>query len=522
MSRQRGTGSSRRGAAIPLLAGAVVLLIGAMALAALWAGDRGDWRGGRNRQVNATTQLDANNSPSVVRNPLRRANLAVTHRVDRPAFSARLHWSDDDGSSWHATELPLPRGLDRPYAPDAAFGPDGTLYVSYVNLIGNGNVPDTLWVSRSSDGGRSLSDPVRVTQMLPFQARLAVGPDSTVYATWLQARSVGLFKMPELPNPIVVATSTDGGRTFGAPVQASDGDRPRVAAPTPVVDARGRLLVLYEDFRSDRRDFEFLEGPPAEEPFALVLTESSDGGRTFSAGIEVEPAVVATRRFLVFLPELPSIAVGPGDAVVVAWADGRHGDEDVFLRRSDDGGRTWGPAVRVNDNRMGDGTAQYLPRIGVAPSGRLDVLFLDRRRDAGDVMTDAYLATSEDGGRTFTNRRLSTTSFDSGVGPFIDATFPVDFGSRLGIVSSDDGALAVWTDSRSGTEGTGRQDIMAARFSRSDPGPLRWTAVAALAALGSLCGWAAARRRVTGAEVGGAPAGRPAGGDGEASTLAPS
>jgi hypothetical protein len=461
----------------------VALALGVTAVGRAASFSDGELAAGRNVRVHPVGELEAHNSPSLTANPRRPDNVVLTHRLDRTHFSAFVEWSDDGGRSWHQTALPLPPGVDRPFAPDAAFAPDGTLYVSYVNLVGNGNVPDNLWVARSTDGGRSLSAPVRVAGELAFQGRVAAGPDGMVYVTWLQAREVGLFKLPRMPNPIVAARSTDGGRTFSDPVVVSDLRRPRVAAASPVVDRDGRLVVLYEDFKSDRRDFEFLEGPPAEEPFALVLTVSTDGGRTFSLGQELESGVVATRRFLVFLPEFPSLAAGADGSLVVSWADGRNGDEDVFLRRSADGGRTWTEAVRVNDNPVGDGTDQYLPRVAVAPSGRIDVLFLDRRRDADNIRADAFLAVSEDEGRSFENLRVSSTSFDTRVGPFIDATFPVDFGSRLGLLSRDDGALVAWTDSRFGNEGNGQQDILAARVTAESAGALDWAGVAVLGLL---------------------------------------
>ena len=490
----------------------LLVLAVALAAAAVVLGQRAartSFHVGENRLVNAPQPIDANNTPALARNPRRPDNVALTHRVDRPAFSSLLHWSTDGGRQWRPTGLPLPAGIDRPFAPDVAFGPDGTLYVSYVNLVGEGNVPDNLWVARSTDGGRTLSEPARVTGRLAFGARLVVGPDGTVHVTWLQAAEVGFLRMVGEPNPIVASRSTDGGRTFSPPVPVSDANRPRVGAATPAIDARGDLVVLYQDFKGDRRDFEFLEGPTWEEPFALVLSRSTDGGRSFSAGTELESGVVPTRRFLVFLVEFPSLATGADGSLYVSWTDGRDGSEDVYLRRSADGGQSWSEATRVNDNPADDGTSQYMPRVAVAPSGRVDVLFLDRRRDRGNVMTDAFLAQSTDGGRTFENHRVSSRSFDSTVGPFVDATFPIDFGSRLGLLSSDDGTLAAWTDTRFGNEGNGRQDILFAEADHRRGGPLAWVLVGTLAFFSLLAALGALERerRAPGAGDGEGPSG---------------
>ncbi len=407
--------------------------------------------------VNASQLIDANNSPVVARNPSRDRNLVVVQRVDRPDYSAVLESSADNGSTWRSLALPLPPGYDRPFAPDAAFGPDGTLYVLYVNLEGAGNTPANLWLATSSDGGRSLSGPSRVTGKLAFQPRLAIGPNGVVHATWLQAADVGLFRLGR-PSPIVASHSDDGGHTFSPPSTISDAQRERVGAASPVIDSAGRLVILYEDFKGDRRDFEDLDGPPADQPFALVLTQSTDGGQTFSPGVEVERDVVASRRFVAFLPSFPSLAAGPGGVLYVSWADGRNGDDDVFLRRSTDVGRTWSAPMRVNDNRMRDGTSQYLPRVAVAGDGRVDIVFLDRRRDRANTKTDAYLASSGDDGRSFANLRLSSKSFDSRIGPGTPHGDP-DFGTQLGIDSHGSETFAVWTDTRVGTRDSGRQDI---------------------------------------------------------------
>jgi hypothetical protein len=439
---------------------------------------------GTNVRVNQPGIVDAHNSPTLARDPRDPDIVVLTDRIDRPGYSAELDRSTDGGRTWSTTALPLPPGLNRPYAPDAAFAPDGTLYVTYVDLQGNGNAPADLWIAKSTDGGRTLSAPIRIAGRLAFQARLAVDHSGTVYVTWLQGGSAGFLSLLGPPSPIVVSRSTDGGRTFSHPIQVSDPSRALVGAATPVIDSRGRLVVLYEDFKSDERDFQNLPGPPWDHPFALVVTRPVGSG-AFARGVQLEDGVLPDRRFLVYTPEFPSIAAGPGNTLYVAWSDARNRDEDVFLRRSVDGGITWSAATRVNNNPKGDGTSQYLPQVAVAPDGRVDVLFLDRRRDRKhNHLMDATLATSDDGGRSFQNTRLSSRSFDSQVGSSAGPLLPIDFGSRLALASTNGQSLAAWTDTRLGSLATGRQDIFAAGYDVSGPpGGLARVAVIVVLAL---------------------------------------
>lgn len=486
-----GRGGQRRGILAVLAVVAAVLAVVAGRAA---TGKDLSLEVGRNVFVNADGLIDANNSPTVARNPTRPDNVVVVHRVDLPGFSALLQVSNDGGRAWQTTALPLPPDKDRPFAADAAFAPDGTLFVVYVNLEGPGNRPDNLWVARSDNGGRSLSPPVRVAGALSFQARIAVDQQSVVHLTWLKVADVAPYAIVGYPSPVVSAHSTDGGRTFSEPVEVSDPDRQRVGAASPTIDSDGNLVVLYQDFKKDSRDYQNLDGPVWEDPFALVVSRSTDGGKTFSPGVEVDAGLVPAKRFLVFLPEFPSIAAGPGRSLYVAWADAREGDEDVFIRRSGDGGATWGPPVRVNDNRVKDGTRQYMPRVAVAPNGRVDVIFLDRRADPADVLTHASLGVSDDDGATFENVRVSNASFDSRVGFSANAKLEVDLGSRLGITSRDEDAFAVWTDTRLGTEDTARQDVAAARIriSESDSSPIARVPVVGgllLVSALSLLGW---------------------------------
>jgi len=436
----------------------------------------------------------ANNSPTLTRSPTDPGRLVVVNRVDLPAYSCALHESGDGGRTWRELPIPFPAGEELPercFAPDAAFGADGGLHVVFATLKGLGNSPNAIWATSMAPGEAALSTPVKVLGRLSFQVRLAADPQvaGRLYLTWLRAEGVGLALFPETGNPIMMIRSEDGGRTWGEPSRVSPPSRARVVAPSPGVSDAGRLWVLYVDLGEDKLDYhgahEWRAGAPYAGTWSLVLARSADGGRTWEETV-VDDAVVPTQRFLVFLPQSPSLAVDrAGRHVYVGFSDGKLGDADVWVRSSDDGGVRFGPRRRVNDTVRRDGTWQYLPKLAVAPGGRLDVVYYDRRADRDNVMNGVSYQASFDRGRSFTPAQpLSGRTFDSRIGFGSRRGLP-DLGSRLGLLAGGDRVLAVWTDTRAGTQANSKQDLALATVSVDEPvrrGGVRtlgWTAAAA-------------------------------------------
>ncbi|MBA3305835.1 MAG: exo-alpha-sialidase, partial [Thermoleophilaceae bacterium] len=249
--------------------------------------------------------ISAHNSPTLVRNPQRPDNLAVSSRIDTPFFSCALHFSLDGGKSWSLTGVPAPKGEEaKCFAPDLAFSGDGTLHLAFVTLKGNGNVPNAVWMSTSKDGGRTLSKPVKVGGPLAFQVRLAPDPAQPrrLYMTWLQASDVAPFQFTETGNPIQVARTDDGGASWSRPVRVSDPSRERVVAASPVVGPGGELYALYLDMGEDRLDYagahEGRGGPPYRGDYELVLARSRDQGQTWEE-LPVDGELRPIERFIV-------------------------------------------------------------------------------------------------------------------------------------------------------------------------------------------------------------------------------
>ena len=437
-------------------------------------------QGQRSAPVNVGAQnaldLSGHNSPTVVRNPRNDANIAVTDRIDTPRYSCALNVSFDGGATYTQTPIPAPVGEEpKCFAPDAAFGQDGTLYLTFATLKGRANSPNAVWISRSNDGGRTLTRPVKVLGKLAFQARLVADPNARgrLYLTYLKASDVGLYKFTETGNPIYAVRSDDGGDEWTEPVQVSDSERLRAIAPSPAVGPDGELYVLYLDLGDDSLDYEGAHrgkgGAPYDGRWKLVLARSRDRGATFSES-EVEDQLVPTERFIAFTPPFPSIAVDEDSGRVYAgFHDGRAGDPDVMVWSLPRGEQKWEGPTRVNDTARADKTAQYLPELAVAPDGRLDVVYYDRRADRRNIMNEVSFQYSYDNGEEFSKRiRLSDRAFDSRIGFGTERGLP-DLGSRLGLLSTDDRALGVWTDTRAGTRATGKQDLAERLVAFNDP-----------------------------------------------------
>lgn len=428
-------------------------------------------------------QLVSNNTPTVASNPTNPANLASVNRVDAPGFGCALNVSMDGGASWTPTRFPSAPGTNAScLAPDLAWSADGTLYISftsYAEVPQAGIEPAGIYLVSSRDGGRRLSPPVRAEGTLAFEVRVLADPvvARRLYLTWVQVGATFAAGFVGTGNPIMLARSDDGAASWGRPVQVNGATRLRPLAPALAAGEGADLYLAYLDLQGDYLDYNGIHqgngGEPYPRPWALVVARSRDGGATWSESV-VEPKLVPTQRFVDLFAPTPSIAVDrAGGHLYVGFQDGQLGDADVYVWASSDGGVRWSAPTRVNDTSPHDGTSQYLPALQVAPNGRLDVVYYDRRSDPNDVLTGVSLQSSFDHAATFTPHiSLTDAAFDSQIGFGEDRGLP-ELGSRLGLISTNHRVLAQWCDTRGGVRATRKQDIGQAIVAFPDPFPLR-------------------------------------------------
>lgn len=137
----------------------------------------------------------------------------------------------------------------------------------------------------------------------------------------------------------------------------------------------------------------------------------------------------------------PSIARDTAGTLYVVWEDGRNGetdDRDIYFARSADGGTSWTPAVRVNQD--GPGHNQRTPQLAYdETSGTLYAVWQDFRRGNGDI----YFARSADGGNTWEEPLWNPLNDDLGGADQLHPSLAVDDAGTL---------FVVWQDRRNGND----------------------------------------------------------------------
>jgi hypothetical protein len=150
---------------------------------------------------------------------------------------------------------------------------------------------------------------------------------------------------------------------------------------------------------------------------------------------------------------LPSVAVGPGATVWVAWQDARFSGgvrDAIALSRSTDGGSTWSAPVAINQAAE---VPAFTPTLAVRADGTLGVMHYDLRSDTADpstLLADVWLLTTTDG-TTWRERRVAGP-FDMALAPVAGGLF---LGDYLAMVSEADRFLPLFvTASRTASNRT--------------------------------------------------------------------
>ncbi len=481
----------------------------------------------------ASVPIYGRDAVSLAVNP-RNARHIVAMYSDYKTLWCEVVVSDDGGRKWRRSRLKAPAGFVSPPCTvgnhlanfvDAgiAFGKGNNVYATFASGVldeqGDSQGKSVL-VARSDNGGRSFdtgavvlqggSDPdIGPDYTLP---KLVVKPGSgsaddrihvVANSEETQPRAnPAITESPRSEDKIIVTTSQNGGRTWGPAVSASPPGQSAIEATQPVI---GKNDTLYLGWRTRTPA---ATGTGFRPEGTVVVARSTDRGQSWkhvtAAGVRgfvytgpVTPPYsrTPTNFNASTFPRLAAdqksgnvyLVYGNGErprsqGTVVAADHFIHKDLDVYFQRSTDGGDTWSEPARLNRQApiQFELTQTRHPNISVAPNGRLDVVWQDRRhwylgpaKPTGTTgicththvecdearIGDTYYRSSGNGGASFSaERRINDHHINNDVG--YDYRFGTywDYGPQS-IPLGNSRILFAWMDSRDGNVETDDMNI---------------------------------------------------------------
>jgi hypothetical protein len=238
--------------------------------------------------------------------------------------------------------------------------------------------------TRSTNGGRTWLDPIAVPH-LPYWGTLDVGPNGELYSVGFDGQNFWVNRSTNAQNPGVTPTfDLTVSVNLGGPMLYS----------LPGINPAGLLGQVW--IAADRSS-----GPTRSNVYVLC-----------------------------------SVTNDPGN-----WAN-------VMFSRSTNGGRTWNPPQRLNDDPATQHACHWFGTLSVAPDGRIDACWNDTRHSANKSLSELYYSWSDDGGRTWAPNRPLSPQFNQSLGyPQQDK-----MGDYIAMVSLNEGACIAYAATFNGEE----------------------------------------------------------------------
>jgi hypothetical protein len=460
----------------------------------------------------------AQNENTIAVNPENPRNL-VSGTNDYRLFNSREQRNDgsgyaytsfDGGRTWTDVQLPhltfqtggtgAFKQMDSAGDPVVAFGPHNTVY--YGNIVFSRGTPagdgteaaNGIALNVSHDGGLHWSEPLliqadgvtpsgKLTPSTIFNDKIWLAADKhsgRVYVTW--TRFADTPDGGYLESPIVLAASTDYGRSFG-PRRRVDvtlgqfkpgGLTPYSSGSNPEVARDGTLYIAYEGEQCANLDCDQFGVTDRD---VTVVARSQDHGRTFTKSIVDtnydfpfnEPLGTETLTGENFrVNSFPQLAYDePGNRLALTWNDDRNGKYDAktgeslrsngdnILSFSSDGRRWTKPqvlgtpqdevfgAVGIHDGAVA--VSSYTRHYAGARSVDLDYAFWSSSKRHGPGRFDLQRVTTQS-----SNPQIQFVGPDD-EGNEVQGLF---IGDYTGVALGSDGVLHPnWTDFR-GKPGT--------------------------------------------------------------------
>jgi hypothetical protein len=223
---------------------------------------------------------------------------------------------------------------------------------------------------------------------------------------------------------------------------------PNAAQPQLTVGTDGRVWLVYgqageaapaaapaDHAHASHGDGQKKKGhQPPSRPGDVFIARSDDGGTTFSPAVKV----AALPKLMLGMRRGPRVAAHGNRLAVTAIA------EELISFTSTDGGKTWSKAVTINE--VPSSAREGLHDLAGGPNGELFITWLDLRNGKMEL----WGASSKDGGRTWAKNELVYKSPDKSICECCHPGALFDADGNLAIMwrNSLEGSRDMWMTTR--------------------------------------------------------------------------
>jgi hypothetical protein len=245
---------------------------------------------------------------------------------------------------------PYERVSDPSVAYDAKHG---TWMISSIPILPGSLVVPTIFVSRSTDGGVTFGNPVQIpppTKKVNLDKNWTVCDNNTGSPFYGNCYTeFDNFGEGDLE---YMSTSSDGGLTWSAPI--SPAGNPKGLGGQPVVQPNGTVIVPFESLKG-----------------TIGAFHSTDGGATWSKEVPVSRISFHPNSGGLRTSPLPTAEIDAAGNAYVAWEDCRFeprcmANDIVFSTSSD--GVNWSAVQRIPIDPVASGVDHFIPGLAVDPA----------------------------------------------------------------------------------------------------------------------------------------------------------
>lgn len=271
--------------------------------------------------------------------------------------------STNGGTSWTSGFLPgtttfatPPGTFDRVSDPSVAYDASHNVWlISYLGLVGSNpnNAPaaPAVLVSRSTDGGLTWGNPVQVNSAggTQSQDKNWTACDDTATSPFF-GHCYTEWDDNGNGNLVQMSTSADGGQTWST--RQSTANNATVIGGQPLVQPNGTVVVPIEN---------------ASESSLLAFT-STNGGASWNSTVTVTAISHHSDAGSIRSGSLPTAEIDGSGTVYVVWSDCRFERRcranDLVMTTSTNG-TSWTSVARIPADAVGSGVDHFIPGLAV-------------------------------------------------------------------------------------------------------------------------------------------------------------